>query len=416
MKNLKNRMLALALAAAMTLSLTACGGSGQSKNENDNDVVNTEPVVSQNVVETAAPLEYKLSSLLASGRTIWYDANPRGGKDAVVDRIYVFEQDGTAILSHAPRKENGSYYTLGELEQMEEDDIVAIVQKGYPQYVNEKLDQVVTLITDVQEKQLSDYDFFRQLLSNLVLSYDSRADFELGYLNGLDDERYGVGFFGIFPDFKDTFSTMTDQYWDVFHTETEEAMEVARELVGDMYEVWSLVSSGCQAYCIDELSICEFVVRNRKVSEDVALAVETIVNAGTEFFRALQDYCLNELSALEAGIAANRVAPQPSQYRLGIQTDSSGNRTEKMILAINTVLDLNISGTGKNNITYRTLTPFYGAGAHSGVEVYDSFYGGYTDSNIYYLLMKLDHDQQFKLDQVGTAGIPVDVNPHNLFD
>lgn len=112
------KLAIIILCFSMLLSLCACGGG------TNEETLRNEPV-SNRVTST----EYTLSEYLAMGETIWYQMGEYEGKNSEVDRIFVLEPDGSMYIADRVK------HTLGELEQMEDADIVEMVKAVYVEEV-----------------------------------------------------------------------------------------------------------------------------------------------------------------------------------------------------------------------------------------------------------------------------------------
>lgn len=145
------RAISIFLVAIMILSLTACGG-GKEVGGDAPDAADEAPAVAdeapanadgdtadadgftihQETLENGEVMEWKsidrpLSEYLSSGRTIWYYITPGDkalGREAPVYSIFVLEPDGTTIFAY-------SNMNLGELAQMTDEEIIAMVQTDY---------------------------------------------------------------------------------------------------------------------------------------------------------------------------------------------------------------------------------------------------------------------------------------------
>lgn len=112
---------------------------------------------------------------------------------------------------------------------------------------------------------------------------------------------------------------------------------------------------------------------------------------------------------------------QPSQYKLGLISDSTGNNTESEMLVLQDAVPLANGENGlagkisETELTY--LAPYESnEGTTNCFSIYDSWYGGYMTSNRnYFFLTRTTSPKIFKLDEVGTKNIPVD-DIDSLFD
>lgn len=99
------------------------------------------------------------------------------------------------------------------------------------------------------------------------------------------------------------------------------------------------------------------------------------------------------------------------RYKLAIVTESTGRYTKSVMLA------MEIGGI----ITEMELTYEYPVQKGDDVTsncntiVYDSLYGGYRSDGVYFYT-RVDSKAHFMLDQMGSSGLPYDVNPESLFE
>ena len=133
---MKKKILSLFIVATMLAGVfTGCAsdtsGNSESSETSENSASNTD-------VDKKEPIkvkeEYSLSEYLSSGETIWYLTN-RTGKDADIGVIYVMEADGSMYYTK-------SDYTLGEVEQMEDAEIISEVKKAYEEAYKQNLTEL----------------------------------------------------------------------------------------------------------------------------------------------------------------------------------------------------------------------------------------------------------------------------------
>lgn len=149
----------------------------------------------------------------------------------------------------------------------------------------------------------------------------------------------------------------------------------------------------------------------------------------------IEDYNLltSETSSLYSPYLENI---EPGQYKFSIISDSTGNNTEREVIAYQEFAPVTFDDNLWDcvaRITYVKLSYIYqyesDKGSTNCFQVYDSWYGGYAveyittyadylDKNAKtreYLLTRLDSSKHFTLDEVGTANIGID-NADSLFE
>ena len=167
----------------LTLSLLLCGCGGTETNTNGNTNNNTTNSAGKNE-------EYTLSEFINKGETIWY-ATDGYGKDDKIGEIYVIEADGTLYYADCD-------WTLGEVEQKSDDEIVSFVKETYKKEMTasinyimnsyhkgdriENLDECGTIITDLSSIYTPYLENIEPATYKLSLTSDStgnRADTEI---------------------------------------------------------------------------------------------------------------------------------------------------------------------------------------------------------------------------------------------
>lgn len=123
---------------------------------------------------------------------------------------------------------------------------------------------------------------------------------------------------------------------------------------------------------------------------------------------------------------------KPANYKLIVESDSTGNNTESEVLAFQEFAPISCFDT-RGDYDYNADTMYIGLsylvpyesdkGATNCFQVYDSWYGGYSISDACeemsskgYLLTRVSAPKVFTLDEIGTAGIEIDVKPYELFE
>lgn len=127
---------------------------------------------------------------------------------------------------------------------------------------------------------------------------------------------------------------------------------------------------------------------------------------------------------------------EPAPYKLAIITDSTGNNTEKEVLAYQEFAPLHFEDNTWDivaeitNIELSYISAYESdQGTVNSFQIYDSWYGGYivrtitrywyhvdyTDSSVQFFLTRLDSNKMFELDEVGTEDVGID-NVDSLFE
>ncbi|MBQ3030574.1 MAG: hypothetical protein IJD24_05055 [Agathobacter sp.] len=117
---------------------------------------------------------------------------------------------------------------------------------------------------------------------------------------------------------------------------------------------------------------------------------------------------------------------QPMQYKLSLESDSTGNNTNIEMLVFQESIPCHgmIRNMGLScevdSIELKYINPHESnKGATNCFEIYDSWYGGYRldASSDDYFVTRVDSPKIFRLDEIGTEGITIDVKDiDTLFD
>lgn len=363
MKKRMSNLMALGTAVALTLSLTACGGTPVVSYESSTSAAGN---IQEDSVESAYR-EITLSEHLNGGETIWYHVDSYVGKDSRVEDIFVLEPDGS--LYHA----EGNKATLGELEQMEDADISAMVKKAHEKDVLNGYDSMLNAGTGELLYEVVSEDLMWEIVYGLAYEFDGEIPEEVLY-------GFGVPAAVMEPvaDFCSKMSALV--------TESEEGRIVVEVFL--QYGVFFERSAERLEMAVAESGVSELVAQQARAlyaeSEAVAEAVRAII----------QNYEV-----------------QPGQYKLSINSDHTGNQTESVTLAYRIPT---FEGGENDAFTLYEMTPAGGAATNCGNVVYDSTYGGFG-SRSGALYTRIDSSFHFVLEQIGESELPVDVNAENLF-
>ena len=363
---MKTKILTMIFMIGTMISLCACGN----KKEEASTPVSQEERASQSIVEEPEEKrEYTLSEYLSEGESVWLKVNGTG-KDAKVQSIYVFEPDGTLYFT----KE--SVGTLGEVEQMEDADIIKMVKEDL--FVNE-------------------------------------IDMEIENLKGNSS---------VFPFINDAECFIGDGYMWVcaYLSESEESpyREICKELMDKLIEVvqsfdgwrdvlWNkeIPEQGDEAYYEKwSENLDDYMWHG---DEAYLPAVEPIIEDSYKKAEAVFESVYADTYKSEA----EKCSSTPISYNLVITTDATGNYTsEETVAFMDNILvpvkDHNgeiIFGCEPYLLTLSEIS------YDNIIEIYDSLYSGYYCKNSYfdsYFITRVNKQCTFRLDEVGTEGISLD--------
>ena len=118
----------------LSLLLCACGTTNSNSNNNANNNSTNNESPNNNSVDNKS--EFTLGEYLSNGERIWFLANGYG-KDNEIDKIYVFEPNGTVYYCDSDWK-------LGEAEQKEDSEIIAHVKQEYEKNMTEAVNKAIS--------------------------------------------------------------------------------------------------------------------------------------------------------------------------------------------------------------------------------------------------------------------------------
>ena len=385
------RAISIFLAALMALSLVACGGK-------DEGVTTHKETFADGTSVEWKSADRALSEYLASGQTIWYliDSDGALGRESNVDYVYVMEPDGTMVFADPDMN-------LGQLSQMSDEDIIALVQTAYVEDVTERLAGDTQGEESAAEEPAVDGGLAFDLALNGHLITDEET-FNDWFLNG----EPGTGAeWSAFTAAYDTFAQLHQSVESIYGAQWDLEHLVSRLDDNRNYEPY--ISDYAQSTGISESDL-----RNLLDQVGAAMdAVENTLNARAE-----------EEAAIYAAALEKVLADIPTaQYKLSITTDATGNNTSFEVLAYqypweidNGELQLR-TDTWQLNYIYPILDED-GVTGNCGTVVYDSLYGGYNAGKSYdhYFYTRVSSNLHFQLDEAGTQGIPMDVDAESLFN
>lgn len=390
------RIACFILSIALLLTLCACGsnnipeatGTNQQNMPNTNQPGVVEDIAPEDRPAIPADYEYTLSEYLATGDTIWYMFESNKGKESQVTYIYVLTADGY-IYWYRPYP----HILLGELEQMADADIIAMVKEAYPrqQFGYEIFTSENEYIKCVAREAIFQREVILFDSAKYYLDPDAftaQSLYAYGYENG-----------GFMPTFV---QNAVEENWDIIEQ--------------TYYELWQCMAE--HGSFVDFFMEWILPTRHPEEIEGLISQSENIdadaVNAFMEIFYKMNDVVEVVFADYNAQAEAYCETIEPAAYALAIITDSTGNNTEAMYLAHTARSQENTYVTGM------TLSYEYPAGQnHSNCHtvVYDSLYGGYIADHDDYLYTRVSGKLHFMLDAVGTYDIPIDVKDYEtLFD
>ena len=417
------KCICLVLSLIMLLTLCACGSNNGSETDSttgmsqqNTPVTNPSGVVDDDTPDNkpAQPTAkaYTLSEYLATGETIWFQMDANEGKDSEVQQIYVFEPDGTMFHT-------GVSYTLGELEQMDDAEIVDMVKQDY--------------ISDVAIGN-SNWSFVNldkeQVISNIFFTIRGIAepilDISTGEITAKTKETI-----------IDFIETNAQNLGSVYLAEEMVARADQIALIIQPIDALASMMGQRSEFKSDDYSssffdssyfrsLAWYYVTNEELPEDHVLhtTIDYIASVGFE----------KELKAIETATAGlydlaeeiynntvkrfedSKTLVQPGQYRLSIVSDSTGNNTLSMKLHYQYVSDFATMETRTRDLTLDVMIPVDVGGNTCDTVVYDSIYGGYCSyDNLFYT--RAVAGMELNLDQIGKSDLPIDVKDSEaLFD
>ena len=368
-KNTLTQLMSLTLAVALTL--TACGGGKDDPGAGSTGA----PGGVQAVLEAAQGTT--LSQYLSGGERIWYLVNGSvtgAGKDTEVERIFLLEPDGTAYCGEADG------LTLGDLAQMEEAEIAGLAREAQRE---------AALEGEIGNSGYSLYDVLEDrgaaLGSILFGDYSYMAEvISMSAENGFVEE-------------------MMDDYCIYLQADTS----------GVPQDLDALFRT-----CIDQMvSYCTFVqgyvgfvdgwfLADAVIGEERDIIPECIYSEDPALLERTYQFYDAFTASVDAIVAyAERYEPAPGQYKLSLNTDRTGNATERVTFAC-AVPQI----AGSTEIVSFT----YQATSGEAQTVYDASYGGVNVEGGAFLT-RLEGSYSFVLEQPGDSDLPVDVAPEALF-
>lgn len=397
MKKIK-KIASILLCVTMMLTFCACGGEGNG------------------VAGGKKNGEYTLSEYLSSGTTIWY-AGSSITKNTVAT-IFVMEPDGNLYVLDAYYGDY-SWRDLGTLSQMEDSEIASKVKEEYKKriaadgsenivYAEEAaaIAEILELLSfdghgvtnvvegDIQVEKDTFYETYQEWGLDTLSPYIADA---------FDEEWKNIeAYYAAWAAFGATISTKRFAQGlyaiaEPMFLEGASADEIIAELVKYREEFY-------------EIYIADSDVEKMEKHYGVIPIPEKEIRTLVEAMPLLEEAATNIYHSIMKKVEEQAENVEPAQYRLAIETDSTGNKTESMILAY--VVD---TPNGQQN---KTIYLYYDAPVQSAdgeltnccYEVYDSLYGGYRygqkGSKFYTQVEKGLH---FVLDEVGESDLPVDV-------
>lgn len=365
------KIVSLILCLAMLLTLCACSSKDEPK---------THEVDMGGYTIEITSVDYTLSEYLSSGETIWYQLDEDKGKDSDVKKIFVINPDGTLYYIDKVTE------TLGELEQMEDADIVAMVKEEYHRKA----------LVNMVGCDPSNEELVKEWVQSALFGYSMPLEvmYEGFRLNDLIEYGYYEGQ----PVLLTALEAEKEGVDSVF--------EAARGLWldGEGVEVLDLLQD-LHRDSLDEEQICEVLRDFFDYHPEIDCIIEQIHNVYSLLPDVVNDVSENILTQAE-DISKNI---QPVPYKLAITTDPSGNHTASMLFAYQLISTPAVTRFDGFNLYYQyPITTSEGITTNCTTVVYDSIYGGFSDDgDLFYT--RINTNAHFMLDQVGENDLPVDV-------
>lgn len=327
---------------------------------------------------------YTLSECLNSGESIWYSISGEYGKSASVATIYVMEKDGS--MYYATTDKN-----LGELEQMKDKDIAAMVKEDYQNQMSERIGMV---IDELETKQNEEYSGAEEYVLDELRSI---------YLEALYMALVGE---------ENEANEMLESCFE------GEYLVIVKDAFGRLKDRYPELSEEEDTFWIMESEIWESGTETSAIIEEAANAIYTKEKEEFEASKADYESIIASLKEYQSDI-------EPAQYKLSIITDSTGNNAQSEVLVYQEAAPLKkvqtdneLVGYAKevNSITLNYSFPYENANGSTGncFEVYDSWYGMYTIGEKAFCT-RTDKNTTFMLDGVDTKNIAID-DTESLFD
>lgn len=279
-------------------------------------------------------------------------------------------------------------YTLGELEQMEDADIAAMVKENYRQAV------IKGAIGVDPDNKNATYEYLYH-----VLFWERLGDM----VNNPDADIYAYfanrpGLAAAVEDEKDCI----DAVYAVFRNLAEDIQN--SEYGSDMaYILGEALYSIINFASVEE--VCE-VLKNEYADlpggEYVLSKLEESYSLMPVAIEAVYSNILSQVETMSGNV-------QPTQYKMAITTDSTGNHTASMLFAYQLISTPSGREFDDFNLYYQyPVTTSEGITTNCTTVVYDSIYGGFSDDgDLFYT--RINTNAHFMLDQVGESDLPIDV-------
>lgn len=368
------KLVSMILCLAALLSLCGCGSR--------NAPVTHEVDMGGYSVQIKS-LDLTFSEYISRGETIWYRLDENKGKDSDVEMIFVLEPDGTMYYTDRVSE------TLGELEQMEDEAICAMVKEEHRR----------KLLVSMVGTDLSDEAEAREWLEH-ILFYE--AIFVGGYENcDMDFARCCE----VYPVLAEAVGEEMESLNAVYGV----VEEMLREIWGS--EIWDQLGELLCSYV--EVEEMEYVIRNEFADYPQAEFVADKLQESYSLLPAAVDAVYQNLLARAENMDREL---QPVPYRLAITTDPTGNNTASMLFAYQVIKNGEAYYDSFNLYYQYPITDSEGITTNCTTVVYDSVYGGYSDDGDLFFT-RVDRNAHFMLDSLGGSDLPVDVKrARDLFE
>lgn len=410
MKKLLRKITAAAVVVCMVAVLAACG---------DEQTGNEDPQTSGRVDSAKADepeeVSYTLSEAFArEGTQIWYEIfADRGeiiGKDTKIGCVYVLTNGELQIFDYRNILK-ASWHTLGELEQINDEDIIAILENDKKEYGQERVSGRLEIARKLLEEGFFDglhegmyyeggvvlrvwrYDLssYRSLFEQYAADLESyeiaikNTSYNLHIYtdstgNNTKEEEWVVNCDSIgMPSFSEVWFGDFSKDWFMNEDEIRSKMNLG-DIPGWSFGSWSVSKDD---------TITEFGLWS--VSKD-----GTPIESEDERF----DYYFDSSVDWQEWLQTVLEDPQIQEYR------KTSNEPEMRISLYAFNGDTVEYNDGWYNTDFYTLNLL--GSVYSNYQIYDSYYGGYRLKNDSYLLTRTGALTTFTLDPVGTEGVAVD--------
>ena len=380
------RIACFILCIATLLTLCACGSKPQDPTNSGNIINSGNTNDSVELPELIAPEdrptlpaegEYTLSEYLATGETIWYVIEEYMGKDSKIGRVYLIEPQGVLYTMHGPG-------TLGELSQMEDAEIAAMVKENHFLRLSTRF----PLADETQYRNQKRYELLQyNFLEDVMLREGEELELiiceRLGFYR--EDAEQEESLKQIYTEFSDMIAK-----WQCFIMEHGKV-----DNFGYIMATLMTALENPTEYLAQNIEQLPFSEEDKNELFEISRMLDSVTKMYYDRALAKKQAYLQE-------------AQKPFPYRLTIVTDMTGNNTSHMELVYKALTEY---GYSYKSMSFHYKYPAGQQQSNSNSVVYDSLYGGYTDDGAQ-VLTRVNGKIHFTLDPVGKDGFPIDVKDY----